>query len=51
MEGFDEKCLKCFFNLLGWFEINMVIVMGFVDEVGIYSFRFWFFYDEVVKVW
>ncbi len=51
MEGFDEKRLKRFLNLPGRSEINMVIATGPADEAGIYSPRFRFPYDEVVKVW
>lgn len=51
MEGFDEKRLKRFLNLPAKAEINMVIATGPPDEAGIYSERFRFPYEEVVKEW
>lgn len=49
MEGFDEKRLKRLLKLPRKAEINMVIATGPEEEGGVYSDRFRFPLEEVVK--
>lgn len=49
MEGFDEKRLKRLLKLPRKAEINMVIATGPMEEGGVYSDRYRFPIEEVVK--
>ncbi len=49
MEGFDEKRLKRLLKLPRKAEINMVIATGPAEEGGVYSDRYRFPIEEVVK--
>lgn len=49
MEGFDEKRMKRFLNIPKGAEINMVIAVGVPEDGGVYSERYRFPNDEVIR--